>query len=1736
MTEAGDLETTPEEAQDGVPPDAPPKGMSPYATGGGGVTFERKVAVTYLAHLLVGDGAAELGDERRVVSVAFQQAPDHPVDDLVVTAARADEIEPSLVLALGVRRAPDLVRSDESTQKLIRDFVRAVINSPTDGPEHRFALVVAGPQEQAEQLASLAGLAVNQMDAPVFFDLLRSPNRFTAGVRGRLDQIEGLVKQALNDLGVTGPDTALVQQRTWELLSRLTVLMPRLETPDETDWATVVNSLIPVARGGNLAGASRLRDRLVALADDYSPKAATVDLTVLRRDAHTALDSSIRRNQHGWQALAHVNERALSSVHDDINAADGARRVHIDRRDVAASVMATATTGTAVVAHGESGVGKSALVIGAATSAATADADAMQAVCINLRHLPGTTLEFESLLGCPLAMLLAELSAPQRLLVIDGADAVAEGMLEQLRYLVDAACTADIGVIAITADDNKQVLHDTVAEPFGADVVEHVLPGLTDAQVDEVVETFGELTNLAENTRSRELLRRPVVIDLLVRGGISGVPLSDADAMQQVWLGLVRRHEQSNRGTPDARDLAMLRLAELALAGGNPVDVVGAIDPTALDGLRRDGVLRTPVDDPFRIGPEFAHDEVRRYAVARLLLAESDPTAKLLNAGVPRWALGAARLACQAQLAAPDTATNPLPGRFARLQAAFDALVDAGHGERWGDVPGEALLTLGDPDPALRDAWTKLRAEDGEGLQWLSRLVDQRLRDENGLVRLVAVEPIVNLLLDDETPWSSGEHVQDILRDWLHAHVIANTSAGHPLRVRLRDRLVGACAAADRRLEEARTAAAAERAARSPEESEQGRQFMERNRRLFTEIGYPRSRRRQRPEVPREIKDENVVELFALLGPDLGDGGEAILRRIGQDAPSWLAPAVEEFLTGRALATYRRGFLAELTEAYYIDDEEDGAGLHEDGIRDHRNWSFGTPPAAWYRGPFMPLFQTDFRNSVAVLNRMLNHAALARARTLASLGRAYYAPITDGDLDEYRTELDVTGARHIYVGDGHVWVWYRGTGVGPYPCMSALQALERVCDQLIEIGVPIANVVATLLDGCENLAMVGLVVGLLVRHLERADRLLDPYLAEPMIWRREFGRVVSESDGLAAASDGIVGAERRTWSMREAAAHLVVRADDARAAELRTIGEQLVENARRLIGGASDHAAEGAAEAPYDAALEEQLAPVRAWASGLDRDTYQAQQTDAGLYIQSTPPDEVVQALQRGNDDLHHAQEATRLIVRYYIEPKNGTAADVPADDLAADLAIARELLDNPNEMSAGDHWDAPTAVAAAALSAHLLHGVVLTDDLLIFAVDAVLRVGAGEASQRQFEYEETYFGQGADRSAARTLSLLLLPSATSLLALVDGGGGSSTYNRVIAAGSNLARAVAHQVRLHLARGLDRVWETPCTEGGDCHHEVALQLALESMRDCGIGEWDPDTGRRRTLLLDDPVEASLAEMPDDAIYISRLDAAIRALAPAAVAHICVSARARAVLDVALTAQRRSLLAYERDMDQRGTHALVSARAILTLTADGDNAPIFDHIDAFADSATLLGSFLRALSSAAEEATERAATARRVWPEIVTHVLELNASGHTPFNDRYFGDMTLAALLPNTAGEVSYLHRELDGDSIVWWEPLEWREVVERWLPIAAGNPTCVDQLISFLSALPPDDQVRHGLPWVAALVLADPDRVAGRSFLLSTWLIETRSAATDAGLLPDWQSIVDALVVAGVSRLAPYSE
>ena len=1728
-------------------------GSSPVSTGGGGVTFERKVAADYLARLLVGRGAVGLGPSRVVVAVAFQQAPEFTVDDLVVGAAEEGEDEPSMVLAVAARRTPNVVDSDEKSQRLFRSFVKQLLDLPTDGPELRLGLAVAGSQNHAEQLAILARLAADQSGADGFFRLVRTPKKFDKQVCDRLVQVGKLVRRALVDLGVSEPSTDVVEQQVWVLLSRLVVLMPRVESTDDPDWSMLANMLIPMSRGEDLYGGTLLRDRLLVLADDWAPSAASVNVSVLRRAVHDLVHSAARRHRAGWRALEMLGEQARAAVGDEIVSTDGARRVRLDRANVTAELTAAVGSAAGVVVHGESGVGKSAAALGLlTTSHTTAGAEAKpkpageladapdavgadesvaesQVVCMNLRHLPATALEFEGILGVPLRDLLAEMSAPTRVLVVDGADAIAEGAQDLLRYVVDAAVATDVTVVAVTASDAKQLVADTMIGRVGRGVVEVAVPPLTDSQVDSVVGEFGELEPMAANPRSRELLRRPVVVDLLVRGGVHGVPVSDFDAMQQVWDGLVRRNGATDRGTPDARDVAMQLLARQALRGGDQLDVAASIDPDALAGLRKDGLLRTSLDNPFRPVPEFAHDEVRRYAVARLLLADGGPAKGLVDAGVPRWALRAARLACQALLVAPGGGSNPAAGRFMRWQGKFDELVAAGYGERWTDVPGEALLTLGDPRPVLRDAWPQLQADDRAGVQGLIRLIDQRLRGQNSFVRVASVEPLVELLLEDETPWRSSKGERTLLLEWLRSLVGSDVPAGYALREQMRARLLEFCAAADERLREAEEARAAAQAAIT-DEQRAAQQARMKDLPIFGEIGYPRSRpRRPRPPlISREITDETVVELFALLGPDLGGDGEAMLRRVADADPRELAPALEGIVCGRALAGYRQGFLADMVLAYYLDEEDDGSrGLgHDDGVRDHEGFSFGMPLAAWYRGPFMPLFQTDFRNGVAVLNRILNHAATARARSMVGDYR-YFEPMQDSDLDRWRTNLDITGAPHVYVGDSGTWNWYRGTGVGPYPCMSALQALERVCDDTIKLGLPLGMLIPMLLDGCDNVAMVALVVGVLVRHLEKAGTSLDRFLAEPDVWHFEFARTVHEYGGLRASSEEIVGADRRGWSLREAAMSLVLAAGPERVEELRLVGQQLVEEVRRHL--------EQRADAVPAAAAEMELSAAKAWASGLDRSTYSMQKTNDGYLIESHPPAEVTEVLSAGMSGVLRSQESMRLTVRYHVEQEDGTAVPITTVELVTDLNSAATLLDDDLSELDAMGWDAPAAVAAYALEQHLVHGLPLPDDSVRLAADIVLCIGEGNMPQRDHEIEESYFSQGADRSAARVLPLLLTPAADYERGILDGADGAAAYARVVAAVTGLAHANVLQTRLFLARGLDHTWAFPCTHDATCPHHAGLRAAVDMMRDCVLGPWNMERRERPIEVLDDPVVETLPVVPDDNIYVSRLDAAIRGLGPAAAAGICVSDDARALLDVLLDAHRRALLAHERGTDYRGTHSLAAARALLALN---DDDAILSHIDAYVDNSALLDQALRAFAAAAEEDEQRAETAHRVWPHLVARVIDAHDAGLTPFKSESPGrDYTLAALLPTPAGETTYLHSEFSGKPIVWWDPAAWQAAVDRWLDVAGGKPTCVDNLVRFVaSSLPAAEQARIGVPWVARAVLADPGGAAGRCYSLTNWLVEIRTAAGEAGLSRDWQRTVDALVVAGDTRLAPYSE
>ena len=89
---------------------------------------------------------------------------------------------------------------------------------------------------------------------------------------------------------------------------------------------------------------------------------------------------------------------------------------------------------------------------------------------------------------------------------------------------------------------------------------------------------------------------------------------------------------------------------------------------------------------------------------------------------------------------------------------------------------------------------------------------------------------------------------------------------------------------------------------------------------------------------------------------------------MARNEPRYLQPAVETPQAGYSIAQHDPELLLDLVEAYYIDDKQgrDGGILSENGIRPHKFGGSGVPMAAYYRGPFIAMFRSDFPGGVDV--------------------------------------------------------------------------------------------------------------------------------------------------------------------------------------------------------------------------------------------------------------------------------------------------------------------------------------------------------------------------------------------------------------------------------------------------------------------------------------------------------------------------------------------------------------------------------------------------------------------------------------------------------------------------------------------------------------------------------------------------------------------------------------------------
>ena len=853
---------------------------------------------------------------------------------------------------------------------------------------------------------------------------------------------------------------------------------------------------------------------------------------------------------------------------------------------------------------------------------------------------------------------------------------------------------------------------------------------------------------------------------------------------------------------------------------------------------------------------------------------------------------------------------------------------------------------------------------------------------------------------------------------------------------------------------------------------------------------------------------ESCIESLALMGPDLGDDGASTLRQIAEKRPHILAPAIESPLTGFALAKFDNSLLVDIAEAYYIDTGPQQWYAWDTGIRGHRPTGFA-PSASYRYGPFLAMLSSNYKQGVTSINRILNHASEHRVRDY-----------TDKSHVSLTTAL---GDKHTYINCHESWGWYLGLGIGPYPCMSALQAVEFIAENRINSGEPLSEIVRVLLTDAENLAMVGLVLGILVRHLDKVGRLIDPFLTEPLFWKLELHRVVQMQLGPRSMSElpDLNNVDRRHWDLRDVAMRLTVYGDDERRAQLLKTGQELLTNAQNL-----------ATDVDYTA--DDDALQVQIWADALKISSYRFSNEDNDTVAIHQVIDPAVEAdLRYSHSSFQRTEDTAGLFNRHYIRTR---ISDISSETLSIDLAKGRELLTDDSPPSQNILNYAPIAVAASAIEFHYKKEMHVLDEDLLWSGETILshiptiRLGANDSV--------SYTTLGLDSIICRALPFLLLPSAHNLRR-------SLGLNRFAKRSGTLARVSKSAIQsssvgalMCYARGLDTIWIEPCSfRYGKCHHKLALDIVTSSLKNC-VPEVDYHKliQRRRSKYVTLKINTNAT---DYRISYFLLSPVIRAYGSASIHSNCCQKEAIRVLEILLDIHQLCAVSFPRTVPPIDDYSLTAARAVLWQAVNHNIEPLLRHIGFYVNrSANALMYALRSISASAQENADAASSAQYLWPQIMDYVLQA-VNDNPSFWALDESEMAFAELIPKTQPEWAYSTLEPSGSPERWVDLVAWSPYVERWIELAVKNTKsfcCIDNLVSSIMEIDMIDQINEGLRWVESIVIGSANSCV-TTFLLPSWLEEIQPHLTTygSGAQERWQRIIGKLIVSGDTRVASLS-
>lgn len=686
-----------------APRSADPSVVSPFATGGGGVEFEKYVGAYYLALLLLDSIPFGL-PAGAIREVEFQRAfAGEPLDDLIV---RAELPTSTVKLALQVKRDLTFGAQNDVFREVMAAAWETFTGAFTPGLD-RLGFVLALYSKQVdEHFQTALAWARNSASAADFLTRVGTPRLshraqrdFVALIRGALDVTAG---RGVSDDELWNFLRSMVLLRfdflndpSHVLASTVQALQALLPATERHRAAALFNELVAYSAGASrTAGAfsaDSLRQRLVAAGFVLEPAADT------REDLR-------RLRDHADYAMRDIRSRI------------GA--VELERVDVVTAAMERMREGRLLEIVGPPGIGKSTVL-----KALVENQQASGPVLVlSADRISGTgwdTFAADLRLERRLPELLGALGThPDPCVFLDGADRVTDpGARRVVNDLLRAiaACEAAVDapprwrVVLTAREAGLPGLHEWLDRGALGESRLVQVPELTEEELEVVAAHLPRLWPLLADERLAPILRNPFLLDLvsdprILVGGDAVPPVATEIEVSSAWWDRIVGAGGGAAG--QARRLGLLALGERDMrAPGRRMSPHGVEVPALMSLVDDRILLRDDGRDVFRFG----HDVLEEWVLYRTLDHHRDEfVAYLAEVGEPLGLLRAVQLLGCFLLERGETA------EWERLLRATEQ--SATLAPRWRQALLGAPLLSARAGRLLDDVEPLLLAEDGRRL------------------------------------------------------------------------------------------------------------------------------------------------------------------------------------------------------------------------------------------------------------------------------------------------------------------------------------------------------------------------------------------------------------------------------------------------------------------------------------------------------------------------------------------------------------------------------------------------------------------------------------------------------------------------------------------------------------------------------------------------------------------------------------------------------------------------------------------------------------------------------------------------------------------------------------------------------------------------------------------------------------------------------------------------------------